>query len=85
MKFSKAIQIKGLVNRWNENRRNDGYGYVKFEASMCMDGHWSVGLKLVDSFAFTSQEMEEFITLYAGGGFRMSIFAYDKTLIIDML
>ena len=84
MKFSKAIQIKSLVNRWNENRWNIGFGYVKFEASMFMDGEWSVGLKLVDSHVFTSLEMEQLITLYAGGGFQMFITAINNDPFIDM-
>ena len=78
MTFSKAIQIKEMVNRWNHDRWNLGYGYVKFECSMYRIGSWSVDLKSINPSLFFSLEMDELVTLYAGGGFHMVINAYGN-------
>lgn len=84
MLFSKAIQIKQLVDSWNQNRWNFGYGYVKFECSMFRDGHWSVLLKLVNSNLFFSLELQELLKLDADGGFIMVIGAMDNAPYIDL-
>lgn len=84
MVFSKAIQIKGLVDRWNQQRLEYGFGYVSFECSMFMDGEWSVTLRLKESTLFFSSEMDKLITLYAGGGFIINIGAYGSSPRISM-
>lgn len=84
MIFSKAIQIKGLINRWNQQRVEYGFGYVSFECSMFMDGEWSVTLRLKESTLFFSSELNQLITLYAGGGFIMTIGAFGSSPRISM-
>lgn len=84
MKFSKAIQIKQLVNRWNEERRSLGYGEVHFNCSMYSLGRWSVTLEPKGVRVFFSYELDELVTLYAGGGFRMYIGAVGIAPYIDM-
>lgn len=84
MLFSRAIQIKQLVNRWNQDRWQFGYGYVEFKCSMFLDGHWSVLLKPVNSTLFFSLELQELLKLYADGGFSMVIGAIDSAPYIDL-
>lgn len=84
MLFSKAIQIKNLVNKWDQERWNLGYGYIKFKCDMFRLGEWYVDISPVDFKFFLHSEMDELITLYAGGGFRMIIDAYESTPIIMM-
>lgn len=84
MLFSKAIQIKHLVNRWNKDRWDCGFGYIEFKCSMFSDGQWNVLLKPVDSKLFFSIELEQLITLYAGGGMIMCIGAFTDIPYIDL-
>lgn len=84
MEFSKAIQIKQLVTRWNKDRSYRDFGYIKFECSMFSLGHWSVLLKPVDTKLFFSLELEQLLTLYAGGGFMMVIGSFTDAPYIDM-
>lgn len=84
MEFSKAIQIKLWVNKFNENRETFGYGRIKFEAGMFCIGKWSVSLRAEGSEFFFSDEMARLMTLYAGGGFSLRVFAFDGCPIIDM-
>lgn len=84
MKFSKAIQIKQWVNRWNEDRAKSNHGSIVFNCSMYSIGNWSVDITAQGSELFFSDEMEQLITLYAGGGFSMRVFAIDNVPSIDM-
>lgn len=82
MTFSKAIQIKGLVNRWNQERKSADYGYIKFECEMFSIGKWSVDLSAVGAELFFSDETEQLLTLHAGGGFHMRISAFHNVPVI---
>ena len=84
MKFSKSIQIKQWVNRWNENRAKFNHGNIVFDCSMYSIGNWSVDITAQGSELFFPDEMEQLITLYAGGGFLMSVFAIGNVPTIDM-
>lgn len=84
MEFSKAIQIKLWVNKFNEYREACGYGRIKFEAAMFRIGKWSVSLRAEGSELFFSDEMARLMTLWAGGGFSLRVFAFDGCPIIDM-
>lgn len=84
MTFSKAIQIKHLVNRWNKDRAECGFGRVVFNCDMFQIGCWSVNIDAVGSTLFFSHEMNELITLYAGGGFTIRVFAFSDRPSIDM-
>ena len=63
MTFSKAIEFKKVVNSWNRDRKEFGFGHVKFDALMFSDGGWSVDLKPVDVKIFTSLELDELLKL----------------------
>lgn len=84
MIFSKAIQIKQLVNRWNKDRSEGDFGYVTFHCSMFSIGNWAVSIKAVGASLFYSCEMNQLFTLYAGGGFMMRVSAHDNHPYIDM-
>lgn len=84
MLFSKAIQIKQLVTRWNKDRSYGDFGHIEFKCSMFSDGQWNVLLTLVDSRLFFSIELEQLVTLYAGGGFMMCIGALNDVPYIDL-
>lgn len=84
MKFSKAIQIKQWVNRFNQDRSEFNSGSIKFECSMFSDGEWRVDLKPIGVRMFFSCEMDRLITLYAGGGFTMIIGSVTNAPYIDM-
>lgn len=84
MRFSKAIQIKHLVTNWNKDRSYCGFGYIEFKCSMFSDGEWNVLLKPVDSRLFFSIELEQLVTLYAGGGMMMCIGALTEVPYIDL-
>ena len=84
MTFSKAIEIKKVVNSWNRDRKEFGFGHVKFDALMFSDGCWSVDLKPVDVKIFTSLELDELLKLYAKGGFHMVLTSLNNAPIIDM-
>lgn len=83
MKFSKAIQIKQWVNKFNQQRASLGYGRIEFNAEMFCDGKWSVSLSVETSGQFFSSEMERLFTLYAGGGFTIRVFTAYNVLVID--
>ena len=84
MTFSKAIQIKHLVNRWNKDRSTGDYGYIAFSCDMFSIGHWSVQIRAIGCTLFFSDEMAQLITLYAGGGFHMRVSAHNGRPYIDM-
>ena len=84
MVFSKAIQIKHLVNRWNENRYEFGSGYIVFNCSMFYDGQWSVLLRPEHSTLFFSFELNQLLTLYTAGGIMMTIGSINNLPYIDM-
>lgn len=84
MLFSKAIQIKSWVNKFNQERASLGYGLIEFHAAMFRDGKWSVSLSAKDDGLFFSHEMERIFTLYAGGGFSMRVFALSSSPVIDL-
>lgn len=84
MLFSKAIQIKLWVNKFNQQRALMDYGRIGFEAHMFSDGKWSVSLRDTDAGIFFSDEMERLITLYAGGGFSMRVFSISGSPVIDL-
>ena len=73
MTFSKAIQIKHLVNLWNKDRSEGDFGFIAFSCDMFSIGHWSVDIKPMGAKLFFSKEMNQLITLYAGGGFLMYV------------
>lgn len=68
MVFSKAIQIKSLVNRFNQERVRDGFAIIKIDCDMYFIGRWSVRLSLSDKGCFFSQEMAQFAALLNRGG-----------------
>lgn len=68
MLFSKAIQIKVLVNRFNHERQACGFPVIKFDCGMFSIGHWSVSLSLSDKGCFFSCEMAQFAALLNRGG-----------------
>lgn len=85
MKFSKAIQIKNLVNRLNKDRREFNCGTILFQCTMFSIGDWGVTLKSMGSPLFYSCEIEQIFTLYAGGGFMMNMAARSNNPCINML
>lgn len=82
MEFSKAIQIKSWINRFNANRNHNGFASIRFECSMFSIGHWSIDLSLSEKGVFFMEEMEVLNTLYAGGGFRFFIGSRNDSPII---
>lgn len=82
MVFSKAIQIKSLVNQFNQVRWENGFGSIDFECHMFSDGQWSVELTLIHSRLFFSMEIEQIAALFAGGGVLMCVAASNDRPII---
>lgn len=68
MLFSKAIQIKSLVNRFNQERVRDGFATIQFDCGMYSIGRWSVFLSLSYRGCFFSNEMAQFAALLNRGG-----------------
>lgn len=68
MVFSKAIQIKSWVNRFNQERSRSGFAVIKFECDMFTLGKWAIDLSLDGNGVFFSSEMVCINTLLAGGG-----------------
>lgn len=68
MLFSKAIQIKSLVNRFNQERVSDGFPVIQFKCGMYAVGRWSVDLSLSRKGCFFSSEMAQFSALLNRGG-----------------
>ena len=67
MLFSKAIQIKLWVNKFNADRKNFGRQPIVFQCGMYSLGQWSVTLSAPDGGIFYSMESERLCTLVAGG------------------
>lgn len=67
MVFSKAIQIKLLVNKFNADRKLFGHEPITFYCGMFSLGSWYVNLSAPDGGIFYSQETERLCTLVAGG------------------
>lgn len=67
MEFSKAIQFKSWVNRFNDARKEYGTQTIKFDCGMFSVGQWYVTLAAPDGGLFYSMEMERFCTLISGG------------------
>lgn len=68
MLFSKAIQIKSLVNGFNRQRVRDGFAVIQVDCGMYSDGRWSVCLSLSKRGCFFSSEMAVFTALLNRGG-----------------
>lgn len=68
MLFSKAIQIKLWVNKFNQERVEGGRKPINFECGMFSIGQWYVTLSAPDGGIFYSMETERICTLVAGGG-----------------
>ena len=67
MVFSKAIQIKSWVNRFNADRKFYGRQPIEFQSDMFSIGQWHVTLSAPDGDIFYSNESESLCTLVAGG------------------
>ena len=68
MVFSKAIQIKSMVNAFNQERVRDGFATIQFDCGMFSIGQWSVCLSLSYKGCFFSNEMAQFSALLNRGG-----------------
>lgn len=66
MLFSKAIQIKNLVNKFNADRLEGGRKPIDFDCGMFSIGQWSVTLSAPDGGIFYSLEMEHLCDLVTG-------------------
>lgn len=84
MLFSKAIQIKLLVNKFNQFRKPTDYGFIEFKAEMFRDGKWAVTLTAMGNGMFYSTEMADILALYAQGGFSMRVATINGLPYIDM-
>lgn len=84
MLFSKAIQIKLLVNKFNQFRKKTDYSYIEFKAEMFRDGKWAVTLTAMGNGIFYSFEMDELITLFAGGRFSIRVATINDLPYIDI-
>lgn len=84
MLFSKAIQIKLLVNKFNQFRKRTDYSFIEFKAHMYRDGKWAVTLTAMGNGMFYSIEMEELITLFAGGRFSIRVASINGLPYIDI-
>lgn len=84
MLFSKAIQIKLLVNKFNRFRKRTDFSYIEFKADMYRDGKWAVTLTAMGNGMFYSFEMDELIKLFTGGDFNIRVAAYKELPYIDI-
>lgn len=84
MLFSKAIQIKLLVNQFNQFRKRTDFSYIEFKAEMFRDGKWAVILTAMGNGMFYSFEMNELIKLFAGGDFNVRVSTYKESPYIDI-
>lgn len=66
MLFSKAIEIKSLVNGFNKDRKAFGRKPIVFTCGMFSLGEWYVNLSAPDGSIFYSTESEQLITLVSG-------------------
>lgn len=84
MLFSKAIQIKLLVNKFNQFRKKTDFSFIDFKAEMFRDGKWAVTLTAMGNGIFYSFEMDELITLFAGGRFSIRVASINGLPYIDI-
>ena len=84
MLFSKAIQIKLLVNKFNQFRKKTDYSYIEFKAEMFRDGKWAVTLTAMGNGMFYSFEMDKLIALFAGGRFSIRVASINGLPYIDI-
>lgn len=84
MLFSKAIQIKLWVNKFNQFRKKTDSSYIKFKAEMYRDGKWAVTLTAMGNGMFYSIEMDQLLTLFAGGGFSIRVASINGLPYIDI-
>lgn len=68
MLFSKAIQIKVLVNQFNRERKRYGFPVINFHCGSYDIGRWSVYLNLSSRGCFFSSEMAQISALLNRGG-----------------
>ena len=73
MVFSKVIQIKSWVNRFNADRKGCGRDAIFFACGKFSDGQWHVTLAAPDGGIFYSMEMERLCTLVAGGNLTLFV------------
>ena len=67
MLFSKAIEIKSLVNGFNKGRKDFGRQPIVFTCGMFSLGDWFVNLSAPDGGIFYSTEAESISSLVSGG------------------
>lgn len=79
MLFSKAIQIKLLVNELNQFRKRADFSYIEFKAEMYRDGKWAVTLTAMGNGLFYSFEMGQLVTLFVEDYLNFSVAAYKDT------
>lgn len=73
MLFSKAIKIKAMVNRFNQERSRQGYPAIVFHCDMFALGKWSIYLTLDGKGVFFSDEVAQLTYLLAFGGLRLFV------------
>lgn len=84
MLFSKAIQIKMLVNKFNQFRKRTDLSFIQFKAEMYRDGKWAVTLTAMGNGLFYSLEMEELVELFASSSLNVRFAAYKDLPYIDI-
>lgn len=84
MLFSKAIQIKLLVNKFNQLRKRTDFSYIEFKAEMYRDGKWAVTLTAMGNGLFYSFELDELLSFLVSSDFNIRIAAYKDTPYIDI-
>ena len=84
MLFSKAIQIKLLVNKFNQLRKRTDFSHIEFKAEMYRDGKWAVTLTAMGNGMFYSIEMDELIAMFAGGRFSIRVACINGLPYIDI-
>ena len=82
MLFSKAIQIKLLVNKFNQLRKSTDFSYIEFEAEMYDDGKWAVTLTAIGNGMFYSFELNELLSFLVSGDFNIRVGACKDTPLI---
>lgn len=73
MLFSKAIQIKLLVNKFNQERKQCGFPAIVFDCDSYAIGKWSLRLSLEREGCFFSSEISQLSALLMLGGFIMYV------------
>ena len=84
MLFSKAIQIKLLVNKFNRFRKRADYSYIEFKAKMYRDGKWAVTLTAMGNGLFYSYELNELLYLLVSSDFNIRKASIKGTPYIDI-